>query len=202
MKPTKRKKTYCLFNKNSMKYIIIALLSVSLISCKEDYNIKPIGEVRLEYPQAVYKKFDSDCPYTFEYSKFSKELKKDKECWYVLNYPKMKANIYLTYFPINGKEDLATKIKDSEKFVHEQTVKANYISPREFTFKDKKVYGTLFELGGDTAINLQFHATDSTKNLISGSVYFSTPPKFDSLQPAINYLKKDVMHLIETLEWK
>jgi gliding motility-associated lipoprotein GldD len=60
----------------------------------------------------------------------------------------------------------------------------------------------LFELGGDSAINLQFHATDSTQNLLTGSVYFSTPPKYDSLQPAINYLKKDVVHLIETLKWK
>src|SRR5690606_12740804 len=114
----------------------------------------------------------------------------------------LKANVYLTYFSIDGKDDLAEKIKDSEKLVQEQTVKASYISPREFVFDDKKVYGTLFELGGDSAINLQFHATDSIQNLLTGSVYFSTPPKYDSLQPAINYLKQDVIHLIETLEWK
>ena len=114
----------------------------------------------------------------------------------------MKANIYITYFPVDGKEDLAIKIKDSEKFVQEQTTKASYIAPREFLFEEEKVYGTLFELGGESAINLQFHATDSIKNFISGSVYFSTEPKYDSLQPAINYLKRDVIHLVETLRWK
>src|SRR5690606_40820741 len=86
--------------------------------------------------------------------------------------------------------------------LQEQTVKASYISPREFIFDDSKVYGTLFELGGDSAINLQFHATDSTRNLLTGSIYFSTPPKYDSLQPAIQYIKNDVIHLIESLKWK
>ncbi len=185
-----------------MKYLLPLLALLLLVSCKDDYTIKPIGQVRLEYPEPVYKKFESDCHFTFEYSDFAQKMDKENSCWFVLHYPNMKANIYLTYFPVKDKEDLAVKIKDSEKFVQEQTVKASYISPREFLFDEKKVYGTMFELGGESAINLQFHATDSLNNLISGSVYFSTPPQYDSLQPAIQYLKRDVIHLIETLEWK
>ena len=185
-----------------MKYIIGLFIFLGLISCNDDYSIKPIGQLRLDYPDAVYREFDKDCPFSFEYSTFSIEKDREKPCWFVLNYPEMKANIFLTYYSVSDKEDLAAKIKDSEKLVHEQTVKASYISPREFEFDDHKVYGTLFELGGDSAINLQFHATDSLKNLLSGSVYFSAPPDYDSLQPAIQYLKKDVVHLIETLKWK
>ena len=173
-----------------------------VVSCKEDYTIKPLGEVRLEYPEPTYLPLAADCGFTFDQSSLSHVIEKNNPCWFVLNYPDMKANIYITYFAVNGKEDLATKIKDSEKFVQEQTTKASYISPREFIFEEEKVYGTLFELGGESAINLQFHATDSTRNFISGSVYFSTEPKYDSLQPAINYLKKDVIRLIETLRWK
>lgn len=186
-----------------MKYIPVLIAVLAFFSCKDDYSIKPIGQVRLEYPEAEYRKFDTDCPFIFDYSNLAeKRDKTNHNCWFTLYYPDMKANIYITYFPVSGKEDLAVKIKDSEKFVQEQTAKASYISPREFLFDEHKVYGTLFELGGDSAINLQFHATDSTQNLISGSVYFSTPPNYDSLQPAINYLKKDVVRLIETLEWK
>lgn len=185
-----------------MKFLPGLIFILALASCKEDYGLKPIGHLRLEYPAPVYRTFESDCNYQFEFSKRSNPQEKNQPCWYILHYPDMKANIYLTYFEVKGKEDLATKIKDSEKLVHEQTVKASYISPREFIFDEKKVYGTLFELGGESAINLQFHATDSLRHLISGSVYFSTPPQYDSLQPAIQYLKKDVIHLIETLEWK
>ena len=182
-----------------MKYSIALGFFLLLLSCGEDYAIKPIGDVRLEYPDAKYQQLESDCPFSFQYSDLSQKQDKKNNCWFVLNYPSMKANIYITYFPVNGKDDLAIKIKDSEKFVQEQTAKASYIAPREFIFEDEKVYGTLFELGGESAINLQFHATDSTKNFISGSVYFSVPPKYDSLQPAINYIKKDVVNLIETL---
>ena len=185
-----------------MKRISVLIVLALLFSCKEDYTVKPIGQVRLEYPQPKYLDFDSDCAFTFKYSDQSIIKEKENPCWFVLHYPEMKANIYLTYFEIKGKEDLAMKIKDSEKLVQEQTVKASYISPREFIFDDSKVYGTLFELGGDSAINLQFHATDSTRNLLTGSIYFSTPPKYDSLQPAIQYIKNDVVHLIETLKWK
>lgn len=185
-----------------MKYFLLAFAFLLLLSCKEDYTLKPLGQVRLEYPDPVYRTFESDCTYQFDYSDLAVKMEKEDPCWFVLHYPSMKANIYLTYFPVDGREDLAEKIKDSEKFVHEQTVKASYIAPREFVFEEKGVYGTLFELGGESAINLQFHATDSLQNLLSGSVYFSVPPRYDSLQPAIQYLKRDLIHLIETLEWK
>lgn len=184
-----------------MKYIIFTFFSLILFSCSEDYNIKPIGQLRLEYPEPQYRIFDSDCAYSFEYSDFSKIEKRKEDCWYSINYPEMKANIFLTYFPIADKEDLGNKIKDSERFVQEQTVKASYIAPQEFHFPEKRVFGTLYELGGESAINLQFHATDSTHNLLSGSIYFSTPPRYDSLRPAIQYIKEDLVHLIETLEW-
>lgn len=181
---------------------LVFLFCLLFWACKEEYGIKPIGQLRLEYPEPRYIMSDLDCSFSFEYAEFSTINLHEKQCWFSLHYPEMKANIYLTYFPVKDREDLAVRIKDSEKFVQEQTVKATYIAPQEFIFPERKVYGTLFELGGDAAINLQFHATDSVKHLLSGSVYFSTPPKYDSLQPAIQYLKRDVIHLIETLEWK
>lgn len=185
-----------------MKTLLPVAALLMLVGCKDDFTIKPIGHLRLEYPEPVYQHFESECHFTFDYSNLAQKMDKENPCWFVLHYPDMKANIYLTYFPVENEEDLAIKIKDSEKFVQEQTVKASYIAPREFIFDEKKVYGTLFELGGESAINLQFHATDSLQHLLSGSIYFSTPPQYDSLQPAIQYLKRDVVHLIETLEWK
>lgn len=185
-----------------MRNLTLIFIFFGLLSCGSDYSVKPIGQLRLDYPKPVYQKFEPDCPFSFEYSAFSLVEKKEKHCWFNLNYPEMKANIYLTWYGIGDRSDLAAKIKDSEKLVQNQTVKASYISPQEFEFKEHKVYGTLFELGGESAINLQFHATDSTRNLLTGSVYFSVPPQYDSLRPAIDYLKKDVVHLIETLRWK
>ena len=185
--------------------IIVALFisAIFFVACSQNSEtVKPLGEVRLEYPQAKYLEFNQNAPYTFKFSDFGYIKEGKQKDWYIIHYPKMKANIYLTYFPINSKEDLIVKIKESERFVQEQTVKASFISPQVFEFPKKRVFGTLYELGGQSAINLQFHATDSTSNFISGSVYFSTAPKADSIAPAVEYIKKDVQQLIETLTWR
>ncbi|MGV0829609.1 gliding motility lipoprotein GldD [Empedobacter brevis] len=184
---------------------IIALGSSAIffMSCNKGEDIaKPLGQVRLEYPQQTYLSFSENVPYTFQYSTFGKVIPGKKPNSFNIVYPTMKATIYLTYFPVKSPQDLIIQIKESESFVQEQTVKASFISPQEFTFPQKRVFGTLYELGGESAINIQFHATDSTANFLAGSVYFKTQPKPDSLAPAVDYIKKDVKKLLETLEWK
>lgn len=192
--------------RNNLNYkTIIALCSSAIffVSCnKNDEIAKPIGQVRLEYPKQTYLQLNENVPYTFQYSSFAKPIVGKKPYSFNIVYPRMKATIYLTYFPVNSQNDLITQIKESERFVQDQTVKASFISPQEFSFPKNRVFGTLYELGGESAINIQFHSTDSTKNFLSGSVYFKTQPKPDSLAPAINYIKEDVKKLLETLEWK
>ena len=192
--------------RNTMNFkTIIALCSSAIffVSCnKNDEVAKPLGHVRLEYPKQTYVQFNENVPYTFQYSSFAKPVVGKKLNSFNIVYPKMKATIYLTYFPVNSENDLITQIKESERFVQDQTVKASFISPQEFSFPTKHVFGTLYELGGESAINIQFHSTDSTRNFLSGSVYFKTQPKPDSLAPAVNYIKADVKKLLETLEWK
>ncbi len=192
--------------RNTMNFkTIIALCSSAIffVSCnKNDEVAKPLGQVRLEYPKQTYVQFNENVPYTFQYSSFAKPVVGKKLNSFNIVYPKMKATIYLTYFPVNSENDLITQIKESERFVQDQTVKASFISPQEFSFPTKHVFGTLYELGGESAINIQFHSTDSTRNFLSGSVYFKTQPKPDSLAPAVNYIKADVKKLLETLEWK
>ena len=48
----------------------------------------------------------------------------------------------------------------------------------------------------------QFTITDSTRHFLRGAVYFFTKVNNDSLAPAIDYVKRDAMHLINSLEWK
>jgi gliding motility-associated lipoprotein GldD len=60
----------------------------------------------------------------------------------------------------------------------------------------------MYEITGNAASHLQFHVTDSTKNFIKGALYFYAKPNYDSILPAVNYIKEDILHLVETLEWK
>ena len=60
----------------------------------------------------------------------------------------------------------------------------------------------MYEITGNAASQIQFHVTDSTNNFIKGALYFYTKPNYDSVLPAVAYIKEDILQLVETLEWK
>lgn len=181
------------------KLLGLSLLTL-LISCEKDTMPKPSGELRLEYPEAKYQKYVGSCPFTFDYSNFATMQDAKESCWYNINYKGMKAKIFITYLPITG--DFQSHLKEAERMVYEHTIKATSIDTKSFTYPDKKVYGNFYELKGQTASNIQFYVTDSTKHFLTGNLYFNTRPKPDSLAPAVDYIKKDMLHLIDTFEWK
>jgi gliding motility-associated lipoprotein GldD len=170
-----------------------------LASCKPDAVPKPASYLRLEYPDTTYVSVKEDLPYTFEYSKNAKVTYK-KNNWVDIQYPNLKATIVITYTPI--KNNLRLLFADAEKLTFKHMIKADDIQSTPYENGAKKVYGKMFEVYGNAATQLQFHATDSTKNFITGALYFYVKPNYDSIFPAVVYLKKDVQHLIETLQWK
>lgn len=173
-------------------------LFFGLVSCGDETLPKPKGHLSLEYPKAKYSKLDSDCTFTFEKNDLANI--KDKSCAFEINYPKMKATIYLTHKPVNN--DIDKLLRDAQTLTYNHVVKADDIVEQPFINDKKKVYGMFYEVGGNAATNAQFYVTDSTKNFIVGSVYFYAKPNFDSILPAANYLKEDMRRILETLEWK
>lgn len=196
---------YLKFKTNSyfcamFKKLIFTFLGFILLSCAKDPQPKPNGELRLEYPTAKYQSFTSPCNFTFDYSTSAKVVDAKNPCWYYVEYPKMKAKLFITYFPI--KNDFALHVKESEKMVYEHTIKATAIDTKSFSYPERQVFGNFYELKGPTASNLQFFVTDSTKHYITANLYFNSRPKPDSLAPAIDYIKKDLLHMIDTFQWK
>jgi gliding motility-associated lipoprotein GldD len=64
------------------------------------------------------------------------------------------------------------------------------------------VHGVYYDVGGNAASAVQFFATDSNKHYLRGALYFNVTPNADSLQPMVEFLSKDIEHLIKTLRWK
>ena len=182
------------------KNIIFAFLILVLASCAKDPLPKPSGELRLEYPTPKYQSFRLNAPFTFDYSTFSKIQESKKNYGFYIAYPKMKAKVFVTYFSINN--DLKLHVKEAEKLVYEHTIKATSIDTQSFSYPDKKVYGSFYELKGPSASNLQFYVTDSTKHFLTANLYFNSRPKPDSLAPAVDYIKKDMHHILDTFKWK
>ena len=182
------------------KNLIRVFIGLSLFSCAKEPVPKPKGDLRLEYPTPKYLSFSAPCDYSFDYSDFAKIKDAKQPCWYNLSYPGMKANVFITYFPI--KNDFQLHVKEAEKMVYEHTIKASAIDTKSFSYPEKNVYGNFYELKGQTASNIQFYITDSTRHFVTGNLYFNSRPRPDSLAPAVDYIKKDLLHLIDSFEWK
>jgi gliding motility-associated lipoprotein GldD len=188
-----------------MKRILIPILSLFFVGCGDDTLPKPKGYLRLEYPNAVYEKTNTPLPFTFEKNKLAEPISKIKGAGSTkginVKYPSLKATIYLTYKTVNN-ENLDSLLRDAQNLTQKHTIKADEISYKDFENKEAKVYGMLYEIGGDAASQSQFYVTDSIHHFLSGSLYFYAKPNYDSIYPAAVYLKKDIQRIMESVRWK
>jgi gliding motility-associated lipoprotein GldD len=178
-------------------FFIISLLILN--SCTDDIQPKPKAYLYLEYTQPEYQRFINGCPFSFAISQESNIAFKD-DCSATIFYPKLKAQIHLTYKTVNN--NLSEILTDADKLTSKHTVKADAILPFPFENKTNKVFGILNEVQGESASNIQFHITDSIHHVITAALYFKVKPNYDSLYPAIDYIKNDMMNMMETVEWK
>ena len=193
------------------KLFILSIFSVVfiMVGCNNEeatFQPKPKGYNKIDLPLHRYDTLNGDYPYVFEYAHNAtivKDTSKTAEpYWIDIYYPEYKANIQITYKnPKNNSKLLEEFIRDSHTLANKHNVKAYAID--ELITSNKNGYAVkVFELAGDVPSQIQFHVTESTTHFMRGAVYFRTSTKNDSLAPIINYMKDDVMHLIETLKFK
>jgi gliding motility-associated lipoprotein GldD len=180
-------------------FTILFFAGILIVSCGGDTLPKPKAYLRLDYPMGKYLPLETSCPYTFGYNSLAK-LKQGSDCSLMIQYPKMKATIYLNYKPVTG--NLDKLLKDAQTLTYKQVVKADDIREQPFINPEKKLYGMFYEVGGNAATNAQFYVTDSLNHFLSGSVYFYAKPNFDSIMPAASYLRDDMRNIMETVKWK
>lgn len=186
--------------------MFIAALAFLLSSCDREYLPKPLGYNRLDLPENEYQQLPDSLPYTFEYSKHAKLLPDTSfvrgKYWIELYYPMMKSNIHITYQALKGSEKLLREfVNDSYTLTAKHQIKA-YAINEILTVTPSGKTAVIAELEGEVPSQFQFTITDSSTNFIRGALYFYTKVQNDSLAPAIEYMKRDMMHLINTLEWK
>jgi len=172
--------------------------------CRENRVPKPRGFFRIDLPEKEYIKYGTTCPFSFEYptyGRISYDLETESEpCWFNIVFPDYSAKIYVSYIRINN--NLESVLSESYDLAYRHSVKADAIEESPYQNPQKKVYGILFDIKGNTASSVQFFATDSSRNYLRGALYFSAQPQQDSLAPVISFFREDMIHMIETLEWK
>lgn len=194
-----------------LKLLIPALLAGCLFySCRPATMVpKPRGYYRIELPEHVYTTFDSSSfPFRFAYpvyGRVTQDLNLNKEehspYWLNVEFPDMNAAIYISYKRITAQEPLNKLIDESFKLSYAHDIRADYIKTPPFRTANG-LTGVSYNVGGNAASSYQFYITDNQKNFIRGALYFNVSPNADSLKPATEFLKKDMDHLIETIQFK
>ena len=177
---------------------------IILSACDETYTPKPKGYFRIDLPEKKYALYQSNnCPFQFDLPDYAIVANYHdsitQPCWKYIRFPKFNCEIFLTYKPVNN--NINTFLEDSRTLAYKHTVKADAID-ETLVETPNKVYGMIYDIGGNAASSVQFYATDSITHFIRGALYFNTAPQPDSLAPVIQFVRQDVVKLMTSLRWK
>jgi gliding motility-associated lipoprotein GldD len=183
---------------NSLRVFNVFLLLIFMAGCGDQSLVKPEAKLRLQYPSPQFEPVKLSCPFSFDKNSIA-SIEVKKNCAVNIHYPKMKATVYLTYQLVN--DNLNDLLSDAQKLTYDHTVKANEIFEQPRVDSIHKVYGMFYMINGDAATQTQFYATDSVKHFLTGSLYFKSKPNFDSIYPAVVYIRDDIRRIMETITW-
>lgn len=190
-------------------YLFLLLSAFSIVACNQDYTPRPKEYPKIDLPAHSYQVYDGHfCPFTFEYHQAAMverdtaiiQWKPETDCWMNIRYPDLNATIYLSYRPVVGEYTLQSLRDEAHRLTYEHAQRADYIEP-DIIQTENQVFGLIYNVGGDAASATQFFVTDTSRYWLRGALYFKTSPNADSLAPVIDYINRDILRLIGSLEW-
>jgi gliding motility-associated lipoprotein GldD len=193
-----------------MNFRLGCLLVFLFSSCENVELPKPNAYLSLDFPSPTYKEivFENDGT-IIELNTASTLVKNiinttntnlltSKSISYLL----INAEIKLEHYNLNKNIKLNDRLKRLNDFTSIHLKKSsNPPKIQEFTNQNKKVYASIINIKGDVTSPSQFYATDSVNNLLIGILNLKSKTKYDSVLPALDYIKKDIYHLIESIKW-
>jgi gliding motility-associated lipoprotein GldD len=191
------------------KLFLLGIILSSFFSCNTDYVPKQRGYFKIDLPQHEYKVFDRPgYPYKFEYPVYGEvmqdstffENRPENPYWINIDFPQFKGKIYISYKQI-GATSFEKLREDAYKMTYKHTLKATSIED-SLMRTPLGVSGVFFHVGGNAATGKQFFVSDTTSHFLRGALYFDTTPNEDSLSVVNNFLQQDMLHLINTFQWK
>jgi len=177
---------------SKIKIPVYCLLLLSFVAgCDESYTPKPKGYFRIELPEKNYAVYEpANCLYSFDLPQYAQVLPYNdsvaEPCWKYIRFPRYNAEIFLSYKKVEN--NVSTFIED---VIDETLIET-----------PNKVFGIIYDIGGNAASPVQFYMTDSTSHFVRGALYFNHPPQPDSLAPVVEFLREDIIRMVSSTRWK
>ena len=192
--------------KSKWAWHFVGLVAISIGACNKSYVPKPVGYNRLDLPAPAYIALPDTLPYWFEYSQHAQLLKDtstiSERYWIELYYPQINADVHVTFKPVKSNQKLLKEYLDDAYFLTAKHQIKAYSIDETIVKTPKGKTAVIAELSGEVPSQFQFFTTDSLKHFLRGALYFNNKVNNDSLAPAIEFVKKDILHMINTLEWQ
>lgn len=188
-----------------------AILSVCFVifSCDDTvFSPKPHAYPRLYLPQKQYLTFDTTAPFSFVYPSYAQIVPYEKTetdwhpHWYNIHYLPFNATLHLSYLKFNNRDEFNNLYDDTRKLVYKHDIRAEEIEETELFKPQSNISGVIYELKGNTATNLNFYISDGKQHFLRGALYFNTKTEIDSIAPVVDFLKQDIVKMIESAKWK
>jgi gliding motility-associated lipoprotein GldD len=187
------------------RFFPLAFLMLLCLACESNWLPKPPGYNRIELPRHEYQRLEQGYPYQLDFSTHSRveadSFNLDEKEWINLNYKEFGAKVHLTYKKIDQSTDFKTLSNDAFNLTAKHQIKA-YGIEEAILLTPNGYVAVVAELSGEVPTQFQFFVTDSTSNFLRGAVYFNSALKNDSLAPIIEYIKLDMAHLINSVNFE
>lgn len=195
-----------------MKTWISLFIMVYIAACNSDISVpKPPVFPRIMYPEKAYDTIKEGLPYAFEKPIYSQlrgtrestyPKNEDMKFWRNLYFKPFDATLHISYSSVSSLNELDSMREDTRKLAFKHSFRADDIQAIGLSKAADKVYGVMYLIEGNTATNLNFYLTDSTRNFIRGALYFNQKTQPDSILPVFKFIKQDIEHLINTFQWR
>lgn len=187
-------------------WMCTCVILTCIYSCTSHYSPKPRGYFRIEFPEKEYQPLSSSCPFIFSmptYASMEPDGSADAQsCWTDIWFKEFNARIHLSYIPIENRAHFNELVEDARTFAFKHTIKATAIDQQRINRPADRVFGLLYDISGNTASNIQFFVTDSTHHYLRGALYFNEKPRLDSIQPVLEFIRRDIDTIIHSIRWK
>ena len=193
------------------RFVLSGLLAMMLWGCSESPSLtpKPRAYPKVVYPEKAYQSFQqASCPMSFEYPAYAK-IQQDSlffgdtapsDCWFDLYFADFDCRIHCSYYSISQQKGFEELKKDAFEMVDWHMKKANYINEIEVG-NSADIKGFIFDIEGPAASPMQFYLSDEKDHFLRGALYFNTQIKPDSLAPIYEFVKADIVQLIDSFQW-